>query len=286
LKPFEGPNRPTSVTEWLQGGSLLRPEIFHHRWRTDKDPTVHLASFEFIVKKPLSHSRDADDPSKVILEEDIRTQFEQQMAIIASCIDDHQTKTRALQQLKPVMNQFTSVVSRYVMDAKLLKTCQGRGAGRSNSCLIAIKGGVAKSKYPANGSQLSTLARAKNHQPSDSAASRKTPGNNNHIPEEEKWTCPMCYAKIKNSSDLISQHKKSQKHLDALKRMRHCDTCNVYFPNTPEEVNSHNSSLEHQRTARLSAEPDTRDGQVLASQTRVQNAGKVVQTAKQNKAKK
>jgi hypothetical protein len=281
LNPYEGPNRPKTVSEWLQGGSLLKPEIFHHRWRTDKDPTLHLASFDFIVKKPLPHSSDANYSSKVILEDDIIAQFDEQMQLVAS-LGDTESKMRALKNLQPVMNQFRSVVSRFVMDDKLLKTSQGRRAGRSNASLIHVKsgGGVRKLKYPATGSQTSLLARAKNHNPTDSAASRKPHGNNNHIPDDQKWLCPLCNVKITNKPDLISQHKGSKKHQGILQKMRHCDTCNVFFPNTPDEVDKHNKSNEHLRVTRFNAEPDTRDGQILAKRTRDQNAGAVVQNHK------
>lgn len=286
LQPVQGPNRPSSLSDWLKGGSLLKPEIFHHRWRTDKDPTVHLDSFDFIVKKPLSHSRHETDTSEVILEDDIKEQFNEQMTHVASLNDQEKLKT--LKQLKPVMNQFKSIVSRSVRDAKLLKTCQGRRGGRSSASVIEVKkkggGGVGKPKYHVTGSAASSIARAKNHGTDDTAASRKTKGNNMHIPDDEKWFCPLCKTRVKNTADLIAQHKRGSKHNTILKTMRHCETCDLYYLNTPEENRIHFESLDHQRNARLDAEPDNRDGRVLAQKTRSQNGGAVVQHKKKRDA--
>lgn len=288
LQPVQGPNRPTSVSDWLKGDSLLKPEIFHHRWRTDKDPTVDLASFDFIVKRPLSYSLHETDTSEVILEDDIKAQFDEQMTLLASL--DEQEKLKTLKQLKLVMNQFKSVVSRSVMDAKLLKTCQGRRGGRSSASLIEVKktsGGVAKPKYqpkyPVTGAAASQIARAKNHGAEDTAASRKTKGNSNHIPDEQKWLCTLCSVRITNKPDLIAQHKQGQKHIAILKTMRHCETCDVYFLNNAEETRRHFDSLEHQRTTRFDAEPDTRDGGLLAQRTRTDNGGSVVRQPKKSK---
>ena len=286
LQPVQGPNRPTSLSDWLKGGSLLKPEIFHHRWRTDKDPTVDLASFDFIVKRPLSHSRHETDTSEVILEDDIKDQFNEQMTLLASLNDQEKLKT--LKQLKPVMNQFKSVVSRSVRDAKLLKTCQGRRGGRSSASMIEVKkpggGGVGKQpKYHVTGSATSSIARAKNHGKDDTAASRKTKGNSNHISDDEKWLCPLCNVRVKNTANLIAQHKNGSKHNAILNTMRHCERCNVYYLNNPDENRKHFESSEHQRMARLDAEPDTRDGGPLAQKTRSQNGGTVVQQKKKQK---
>ncbi len=283
LQPVQGPDRPISVSDWLKGGSLLKPEIFHHRWRTDKDPTVDLASFDFIAKRPLSRSLDATGTSeKVILEEDIKAQFDEQMSLLASL--DDQEKLKTLKHLQPVMNQFKSVVSRSVRDSKLLKTWQGRRGGRSSASLIEQKkgggGGVGKLRYPAKGSATSSIARAKNHAENDTAASRKTKGNSKHIPDEEKWLCTLCNVRITDKPDLISQHKRGSKHNTILRTMRHCETCNVYFLNNPAESQKHFESHEHQRQCRLGAEPDTRDGVPLAHKTRVENAGAIVQSNK------
>jgi hypothetical protein len=253
---------------------MLRPEIFQRRWRTDHDPTKDLATFYFPVKQPTSKSASADDAAHAILETDLTTQFASDMQDIAAL--DECTKQLALKALAPVMRTFSQVVSKFKKDACILKTSQGRGAGKSTNSIIA-KTTIAKAPrpnpmYPVQGSGNSSIACAKNYSPSDSAAKRQRPGNNNHIPAENKWRCTLCSKDVKNTSDLIAQHKRSKGHKDLLLRSRHCETCDVYFPNTPAAIHEHNSSFQHGHQQRLDADP-SRDGPQLAAKQRALNRG-------------
>jgi len=41
--------RPTTASLWLGSSpTLCKPEVFHNRWRTDKDPTQHLTKYSLI----------------------------------------------------------------------------------------------------------------------------------------------------------------------------------------------------------------------------------------------
>ena len=47
-----GKERPATVTLWLgTSPSLCKPEVFHNRWRTDKDPTQHLTKYSLIPSR-------------------------------------------------------------------------------------------------------------------------------------------------------------------------------------------------------------------------------------------
>jgi len=51
VPPIQVPNeeRPASVSLWLgTSPSLCKPEVFHNRWRTDKDPTQHLTKYSLL----------------------------------------------------------------------------------------------------------------------------------------------------------------------------------------------------------------------------------------------
>ena len=51
VSPIQVPDeqRPASVSLWLgKTTSLCKPEVFHNRWRTDKDPTQHLTKYSLI----------------------------------------------------------------------------------------------------------------------------------------------------------------------------------------------------------------------------------------------
>ncbi len=54
VSPIQFPNeeRPASVSLWLGNSpSLCKPEVFHNRWRTDKDPTRHLTKYSLIPSR-------------------------------------------------------------------------------------------------------------------------------------------------------------------------------------------------------------------------------------------
>jgi hypothetical protein len=54
VAPIQVPDkeRPATVTLWLgTSPSLCKPEVFHNRWRTDKDPTRHLTKYSLIPSR-------------------------------------------------------------------------------------------------------------------------------------------------------------------------------------------------------------------------------------------
>ena len=285
LQPFDVIGRPKlTVSDWLQGNSLLRPEIFQNRWRTDKDPTKDLASYAAILKQPLSRTLVADDASHAVLEQDLENQFRSDMLAL-SALDDN-AKQHALRQLKPVMGKFSSVVAKFVMDARIMKTSQGRGAGRSGASIISQKtpksqnsqDPTPRSMFSPQGSATSALANATGYGKGVPAASRKRPGNNKHIEDKDKWFCPVCKTGVANSSQSITQHKDSRKHLELVSKLHFCETCNIYCEKTPAAIKAHNDSFDHGHQHRLIA--DSRDGSSLSAKRRDENGGKVQGAAK------
>ncbi len=281
LQPFDVIGRPKlTVSDWLQGNSLLRPEIFQNRWRTDKDPTKDLASYAAILKQPLSRTLVADGASQAVLEQDLENQFRSDMVALSAL--DENAKQHALRQLKPVMGKFSSVVAKFVLDAQIMKTSQGRGAGRSNASIIAKKtptntsAATPRPMFPPHNSATSaiatsTIANSKGYGQGVPVTARKRPGNSKHI--EDKWICPVCKTGVKNCSQSINQHKDSQKHADLLKKLHFCETCNIYCDKTPAAIQLHNDSFDHGHQRRLDA--DTRDGSSLAGKRRAENDGQV-----------
>ena len=131
-----------------------------------------------------------------------------------------------------------------------------------------------------------SIACAKNHEQSSIAKDRKTRGNGKHIPDSEKWWCTVCQVGVKNCSDSIYQHKQGQRHQELIKNFRFCDKCDVYFPNTPEGVTTHEASFSHGHQSRLEAEGGSRDGDKLAQNQRDANAGSAQTQARKTKSKK
>ena len=292
LQPFDVEGRQKlTVSAWLEGNSLLRPEIFQNRWRTDKDPTKELASYGAVMRHPLSRSSEAVGESKAVLEQDLETQFSDDIADLNAL--DPETKQAALRQLKPIMGKVHSIVARFVKDAQILKTSQGRGAGRSDASVIAKKTkpnpnyGIEKQKpkpmFPVTGAAASPMACAKGYGAGAPKSGRSKPGNNHHIAEDEKWTCPVCKVKVKNCSDSIKQHKGTASCRQLTARMHHCEACNIYCENTPDAIREHNESYDHGHQRRLDADVQ-RDGSELAENRRSENDGRV-QNAKKTKTK-
>jgi hypothetical protein len=280
LQPFDVEGRQKlTVSAWLEGNSLLRPEIFQNRWRTDKDPTKDLATYATVIKQPLSRSGETDGESHAVLEQDLENQFSSDMLALNAL--DPKSKQLALRQLKPVMGKFHSIVARFVTDARIMKTSQGRGAGRSDTSIIAKKTITKSSKqienqkkpmFPVNGAAASAMSCAKGYGAGAPVNARSRPGNNRHI--ADKWTCPVCKTSVKNCTQSIKQHKDSASHLDLIAKMHFCEACNIYCDNTPDAIKQHNDSYEHGHQRRLDADVQ-RDGSSLAKNRRRENDGQV-----------
>jgi hypothetical protein len=280
LQPFDVECRQKlTVSDWLEGQSLLRPEIFQNRWRTDKDPTKDLATYAAVMKQPLSRSLVADGASQAVLEQDLETQFRNDMLALSAL--DENAKQHALRQLKPVMGKFSSVVAKFVMDSRIMKTSQGRGAGRSDASIIAKKTlPQPRPMFPPQGSAASPIAtsafaNAKGYGVGVPAESRRRPGNSAHISDKDKWFCPVCKTGVKNCSQSIKQHNDSKTHMGLLQKLHFCETCNIYCDNTPDAIRLHNASFDHGHQHRLVAESAPRDGGALAEKRRLDNAGQV-----------
>jgi hypothetical protein len=144
--PPEGADCPESVTAWLGNSpSLCKPEIFHRRWRTDLDPTQHLAKYS-LAPAPVSatntqcflslnyvyteipqaaHStpRNAQAKEKAILTvPDMIARCNSALQFFSNL--DPQQCQQALVRVQPFVTQMESVRSRFELDVKIAKTQQ------------------------------------------------------------------------------------------------------------------------------------------------------------------
>jgi hypothetical protein len=292
LEPFKVQGRQDlSVSSWLEGNTLLRPEIFHDRWRTDKDPTKELPRYAAIVKQPLSRSGVGGSEPQAVLEQDLETQFNTDMLALNEL--DPIGKQHALKQLKPILGKFSSTVAKFVMDARIMKTSQGRGAGRSEASLIAKKATKAaappkaRPMYPVTGAAASpiasaTIASAKGYGKKVPAAARSRPGTSRNIPPDQLWTCNLCRRSVKNTPDSIKQHKNGETHMTLAAKMHYCDACDIYCDNTPDSIRLHNDSYDHGHQRRMGADAQ-RDGSACAEKRRGENNGRVVEPSAKKK---
>lgn len=281
LEPFKVDGRKDlTVSSWLEGNTLLRPEIFQNRWRTDKDPTKELTQYAAIVKQPLARSGAGDCEPQAVLESDLETQFSNDMLALKGL--DPIPRHLALRQLRPILGRFSSTVAKHVLDARIMKTCQGRGAGRSDASVIALKAPKQyekKLRYPLTGAGASAL----NPQPLAIACGKgygrkgitpKRPGNNRHIPADQQWTCQICQTSVKDCADSIKQHKATASHMKLAATKYYCEACDIYCDNTPDAIKGHTDSFDHGHQCRMGADMQ-RDGPQCAEKRRSENGGQV-----------
>jgi hypothetical protein len=178
----------------------------------------------------------------------------------------------------------------------MLTHVKGRGSGRNNSIITMRQLGSSApkiSRFPLTGSARSSvgvykdsIGADKNHATGRTAKERRTRGSNRHLVgiPGALWHCELCDKDI--AKECIAQHKESdfhqKKHRQASAhgderpvRMHHCERCNVDMENTPQIVNAHNKSHEHQRLISFMQNGESRpDGPLLAASTAASNEGK------------
>ena len=118
LKPLVNED---SITSWQKGKGLMRPEIFHNRWRTDRDPT---RSLEFYSAP--APSRNLKQSSSQQLEAVDATIFERDFALNMAKIQalDPLAKQHALRGVSELMHKMKCIVGKFELDVMLAKTNQ------------------------------------------------------------------------------------------------------------------------------------------------------------------
>lgn len=112
-----------SVTSWQKGKGLLRPEIFHPRWRVDRDPTRFLEKYSPPVpQKTLNSCPIPLQPTQAIMSSTLSNQYASNMQRIAEL--DELPKHLALHAVKNLMQQMDRIVAKHEFDAMLVKTSQ------------------------------------------------------------------------------------------------------------------------------------------------------------------
>lgn len=313
LKPLIG---PASVSEWLRGKGLEKPEIFDNRWRVDKDPTMHLSE---CLLAPRTH-RGARPPAVLLaptIPADLRNKFEEQLARAQAF--NPASQATALAHFSKALAGNELVLARFERDVKIQQMTKSRGVNRT-SMMDIRQGGSAKRRFPESGSNNSSVAKAKQQRPA---------GTSDGIAEEEKWTCQVCNRKVRNTQPLVKQHCDGSTHQKNMaswrangsqpewsylcqvphcqytftendpethafmirehkkkKHIFHCDVCNVDVQNTPKGKTDHLESEEHQRQTRLQNEQHRSDGPACAANQRKRNgaaAADVASTVKRAK---
>jgi hypothetical protein len=303
LKPLVG---PSSISDWLKGKGLERPEIFHNRWRIDKDPTMHMSnSYTLVPRKQQQRDRD-HEMFLPLIPADLSRRFEDQVQRAQALAPGSQAA--ALARIAKSLSENDAVLAIYERDSKIQKMTKQAGLQRQS--MIDIRRGLGgdesgkKRRFPETGSQLSTISRAKKVQ--------KPAGTSDGIPEEDKWTCIACNRAVLNEPAAVKQHCRGtthQKNMDKWKASGskdwpfscstcnytmiendpetnaslirkhkekheyHCLVCNVKMRNNPKARKEHFESLEHDRQLRLQAEQH-RDGPECAEKQRVINGKK------------
>jgi hypothetical protein len=125
VPPIQVPNeeRPASVSVWLGSSpSLCKPEVFHNRWRTDKDPTQHLVKYSLIPSRVPPRQATTADPRDTLLVPDMMKRCTDVFNFFSG-LDDH-TRQQALGRAYPIVSQLESLKARFEMDVLIAKTQQ------------------------------------------------------------------------------------------------------------------------------------------------------------------
>jgi hypothetical protein len=255
LTPLVG---PASIFEWIGTGGLKKPEIFHNRWRIDKDPTRVLLKYSLAATAQAScqHSSNSEPPllAPTVIPADVNKIFEDQMRRVSK-LDDPRTKQNVLKNLTKLLSQNESYLAKYELDSMIHKVQKGISKwGQGQISTIDMKRGLVRPKksrtssfaepqevhqnstairFQQTGSQQSSVAKAK----AKKVATAPIPaGTSRRVPPEELWLCQVCNRSVKNVHQFIKQHcngtthaanvtswrEKGSKNWD-LFRCRHCE---------------------------------------------------------------
>jgi hypothetical protein len=247
LKPLIG---PCSIKDWLSGKGLERPELFHKRWRVDKDPTLHLSNYLLAPRVTMEqrHKRQPANSLHVadsLIPADLSKKYEDQLQRTQGL--NPLSKAAALVQMNKVLAENEKVLARFELDDKIHKMTKSPGLKRQS--IIDIRQGHGP-RFPQTGAQSSEVAKAKKRGAESSKLSvakrQKPAGTSDKIPEEYKWTCIVCNRGVLNDKQSVEQHCEGSTHKKNTDKWLQqtpqpnwsytCPTCNFTFvENDPRE---------------------------------------------------
>jgi hypothetical protein len=298
LQPLTG---PSTVSLWLRGKGLERPEIFDNRWRVDKDPTMHLSEF-LLAPRPQRNTRPQTLPLAPIIPADLLRKFEGQLSRAQQL--NPASQATLLAHFSNSLSNNEGALARFELDVKIHQMTKSRGVKRTST--IDLKDGKGHSSKPkrfqANDSSNSGVARAKRQRPA---------GTSDGIPEEDKWSCIVCHREVVNTQSSVKQHCDGTTHKKNMEKWKaqgsqpewvyvckvaqcshtfvendpqlqaqmirqhrqkkhvyHCEVCNQDVQNTPKGKQDHFDSNEHQQQVRLQNEQHRPDAVVCAQNQR------------------
>jgi len=112
-----------STTAWMHGKGLMRPEIFHPRWRVDRDPTQHLVQYTAAPRStpPPRHAQPCL-PTEALATSEMMAKFKNQMERVDEL--EPLQKQAALVAIRSVLQKSEEVVCKYTLDSRIVRTNQ------------------------------------------------------------------------------------------------------------------------------------------------------------------
>ena len=252
LPPLVG---TANLFEWGSGG-LKKPEIFHGRWRVDKDPSRVLMKYCLAATRQASHPQHSTVsepllPASQVIPADVTKMHEDQMRRVSKL--DPRAQTNVLKNMMKLLSQNASLLAKYELDSMIHKVSKGVSKwGQGQLSIIEMRRGnvrqprkkptTAKDKPDQDPAPAPTAPAAasavvaqgdqgirflqKGSQMSSVARAKVVPkaqipaGTSKRVPEDNKWHCQVCNRRVKNSAQCVNQHCEGSTHAENVTEWR------------------------------------------------------------------
>ena len=147
-----------TLSEWLSGKGIFRPEIFNNRLRIDKDPTIHLPDYMQCAAPQVcvTSSQSPTSCQAVVTEADNQFTFKELTSRIKKLAVTVQPKAHAC--LAQSLLEFSRRLQRFELDTHVAVTLQGRGQKSSIAHLHAsAKGGAGRASKMSSDARRSSV---------------------------------------------------------------------------------------------------------------------------------
>jgi hypothetical protein len=277
-----------TLSQWLLGKGIFKPEIFNNRLRIDKDPTIHLPRyFQCVVPETRVVERGVSTAalgSGVATSDDVGCFLKDLQGRIARLNIHQQPKggnlqiysisyamrctamnnasffvllTRAFSltanyQVLFFLREADRRVQRFELDAEVAVTAQGRSQVSKIAYKVVKKGEKRQRMQPKpiSGSDARMSAVGTRNDlftPFVAAPVFKPPGNSDGTDPLDQWHCEACNRSVKNTSDLVQQHRKGRHHIENIVEWPVdkpfqpfiCSICHTSMNNDPKLLRSH-----------------------------------------------
>lgn len=210
-----------TLSQWLSGQGIFKPEIFNNRLRIDKDPTIHLPEYMQCAAPQVRTASSQSTPiPAVVTEADNLAEISDVMSRMKKLSVSLQPKARA--SFAQALHQFGRQLQLFELDALVAVTVQGRAQKSSIAHLHASGKGAASrasklssdSRKSAVGSRHDDIAIEITAGAAATASSRKPPGTSKGIRVEDQWNCEYCNRGVKNTAQSVKQHCGGETHCE------------------------------------------------------------------------